>query len=100
VVDLGFESQQKEIFPFSRMSRPAVRSTQPPIQWVPVLMSMKLTTHLHLVSRLMNEAWSPYMPSWPGQEQLYFLPSPSPPKLYMHISSPPHMPHALLEETK
>jgi len=38
------------------MSRPAVRPNELPIQWVPMFMSMKLTTHLHLVSRLVNEA--------------------------------------------
>jgi len=46
--------------------------------------------------------FSLFMPSWPGQEQLYFLPLPlpSPPTVYMHFSSPPHVPHALLEESK
>jgi hypothetical protein len=40
--ELGFDSQQdqEEIFLFSIMFRPAMRSTQPPIQWVPEAVSL------------------------------------------------------------
>jgi hypothetical protein len=53
------------IFLFSTMSRPALRPTHPPIQWVLGILSLevkqpgdvKLTTHLHIVQRSKN-AWS------------------------------------------
>jgi hypothetical protein len=55
----GFKSQKGKIFFFSIASRPALRPTQPPIQWVPwellprglLCSGVKLTTHLHLVPR-------------------------------------------------
>jgi hypothetical protein len=56
---LGFDSQWGlGIFLFTTMSRTALGSTQPPIQWVPWALplgvsgqGMKLTTQLHLVPR-------------------------------------------------
>jgi hypothetical protein len=58
--DRGFESRHGlGIFLFTIACRQALGSTQPPIQWVLGVLSLgvKLTTHLHLVSRLKNE-WS------------------------------------------
>jgi hypothetical protein len=42
-----------ELFFFTTASRPALRPTQPPIEWAPGALSrgVKLTTHLHLVWR-------------------------------------------------
>jgi hypothetical protein len=62
---LGFDSQGGlGIFPSDTTSRPALRPTQPPIQWVLGSLSLgakrpsvKLTIHLHLVPRLKN-VWS------------------------------------------
>jgi hypothetical protein len=47
------------MFPLSSVSRPALRPTQPPVQWVPGVLSpgvkcgrgLTLTTHPHLVPR-------------------------------------------------
>jgi hypothetical protein len=55
----GFDSRQRqEIFLFSRASRTALGSTQPPIQWVPGALSPRVLrprreadTHLHLILR-------------------------------------------------
>jgi hypothetical protein len=59
---------------FSMLSRPALGSTQPPIQWVPGALSrgsigrgVKLTTHLQLVPRSSKcESINPlpHTPSW------------------------------------
>jgi hypothetical protein len=36
----GFDPlQRKEIFPLTSVSRPALRPTQPPVQWVPGVLS-------------------------------------------------------------
>jgi hypothetical protein len=51
--------QKQEIFPLTSVSRPALRPTQPPVQWIPEALSpglkrsrgVTLTTHPHLVSR-------------------------------------------------
>jgi hypothetical protein len=45
---------RSKIFLLSIASRPAVKPTQPPIQWVPRALSLevKLITHLHLVPKL------------------------------------------------
>jgi hypothetical protein len=56
----GIESQQRlGIFLFTTVSRPPLRPTQPPVQWVQGALSLRVmrprreaTTHLHLV------AWS------------------------------------------
>jgi hypothetical protein len=62
---LGFDSRRGlGIFLFTTASRTSLGPTQPPIQWVPGVLSLgvkrpgvKLTTHLHLVPRSKNE-WS------------------------------------------
>jgi hypothetical protein len=54
----GFDPRQR-IFPLASVSRPALGSTQPPVQWVPGVLSpgvkcgrgVMLTTHPHLVPR-------------------------------------------------
>jgi hypothetical protein len=51
------------IFLLAPVSRPALRPTQPPIQWVPGVLSpglkrgqdVTLTTHLHLVAEVKYE---------------------------------------------
>jgi hypothetical protein len=47
--------QRKKNFPLASVSRPALKSTEPPMQWVPGLKccrGMTLTTHPYLVLRL------------------------------------------------
>ena len=72
----GFKLQQKqEIFLVSKISRPALGPTHPPIQWVPGR-GLKLSTHLHLVPGLrMNGAITllPHMLSWCGQALYFFF---------------------------
>jgi hypothetical protein len=51
--------QEQKIFPLTSVSRPDLRPTQPPVQWVPGVLSpglkrdrgVTLTTHPHLVPR-------------------------------------------------
>jgi hypothetical protein len=59
-------------FPLDSVSRQALRSTQPPVQWVPGVLSpgvkrgqgVTLTTHSHLVSRLrMSRSYTSSTPS-------------------------------------
>jgi hypothetical protein len=57
----GFDPRQRQrIFPLASSSRPTLEPTQPPVQWVPGVLSpgvkrgrgVTLTTHPHLVPRL------------------------------------------------
>jgi hypothetical protein len=51
--------RSERIFPLASVSRPALRPTQPPVQWVPGVLSLGVergqdvmqTTHPHLVPR-------------------------------------------------
>ena len=73
--------KKKKIFLFSKTSRPALGSSQPPIQEVPCILplnkssqGLNFTTHLHVVPRLrMSGITSPLpcVPSWSAKEQLY-----------------------------
>jgi hypothetical protein len=67
----GFDPQQRQrIFLLLSASRPALASTQPPVQWVPVVLSpglkrgqgVMLTTHPHLVPRLSKSRSYTYSP--------------------------------------
>jgi hypothetical protein len=62
----------KEFFPLASVSRPALVPTQPPVQWVPVVLSpgvkhgrgVTLTTHPHLIPRSrMSRSYTPLPPS-------------------------------------
>lgn len=72
-----FEKQQG-IFHISRMSKLALGHTQPSIQWLPGLLSLrvKLVPHLHLGLRLGVSGATlllPYTPLWCAQGQLLYL---------------------------
>jgi hypothetical protein len=70
--DRGFKSRKGlGIFLFTTASRPALGSTQPPIQWVPGALSLgcrgpgaKLTTHLHLAPRSRMRGAIPPLPQY------------------------------------
>jgi hypothetical protein len=59
VIEVRSPAEAKGIFPLSSVSRPALRPTQPPVQWVPGVLSLgvkrcrglMVTTHPHLVLR-------------------------------------------------
>jgi hypothetical protein len=62
---MGFESRQGlRIFPFATASRPAVGPTQPPIQWVPGVLSLMVkrpgreADHSPPPSSKVKKAWS------------------------------------------
>jgi hypothetical protein len=73
MVRLRFDSWQRErIFLLASVSRPAMRPTQPPVQWVPGVLSLglkrgrgvTLTTHAHLVPRSrMGKSYTSSSPS-------------------------------------
>jgi hypothetical protein len=82
----GFDPRQgKRIFPLSSVSRPALGPTQPPVHWVPGVLSrgvkrgrgVMLTTHPHLVPRSwMSRSYvllSPQAPPWRVEGLLYLL---------------------------
>jgi hypothetical protein len=58
-IEVWFPEETKRIFPVSSVTRPTLRPTQPPVQWVPGVLSpgakrgrgVTLTTHPHLVPR-------------------------------------------------
>jgi hypothetical protein len=57
--DLGFDSRQGlGIFLFTNVSRPALRPTQPPIQWIPGALSLRSSVEV-------KNAWS-YTPCLRG----------------------------------
>jgi hypothetical protein len=80
---LGFDPRHR-IFPLACVSRPALRPTQPPIQWIPGVLSlgvnssrgMTLTTHPHLGPRSRMKSYIPLLPSTSmacsGTALLYF----------------------------
>jgi hypothetical protein len=81
----GFDPRQRQrIFLLAPASRPALRPTQPPIQWVPEVLSpgvkrgrgVTLTTHPYLVPRLrMSRSYTsspPQAPPWRVAGQFYF----------------------------
>jgi hypothetical protein len=64
-----FLTERQRIFPLASLSRPALSPTQPPIRWVPEVLSpgvkhgrgVPLTTHPHLVPRSrMSSLFTPY----------------------------------------
>jgi hypothetical protein len=58
-IEVRSPEEAKRIFPPASVSRPALEPTQPPVQWVPEVLSprvkrgrgVRLTTYPHLVSR-------------------------------------------------
>jgi hypothetical protein len=89
-LDRGFESRQRfGIFLLTTVSRPVLGSTEPPIQRVPGTFpggkatgGVKLTAHLHPVSRSRMRGTIPLLPQYAfvawcsvkAQGQLYLLP--------------------------
>jgi hypothetical protein len=82
----GFDPRQgQRIFPLASVSRPALGPTQPPVQWVPGVLSpgvkrgwcVMLTTHPHLVPRSwMSRSYissPPQAPPWCVTGLLYFF---------------------------
>jgi hypothetical protein len=80
----GFDPRQEQrIFPIASVSRPALGPTQPPVQWVPGVLSagvkrgrgVTLTTHPHLVPRSwMSRRYAsspPQAPPWRVEGLLY-----------------------------
>jgi hypothetical protein len=77
--------QMHRIFLLASASRPALGPTQPPVHWVPGVLSpgvkrsrgVTLTTHPHLVPRLsMSRSYTsspPSAPPWHVAGQLYFF---------------------------
>jgi hypothetical protein len=84
----GFDPRQRQrVFPLTPASRPALGPTQPPVQWVPGALSLRvkrgrgvmLTTHPLLVPRLRKSRSYTYCrpdaPLWSATGPLYvFLP--------------------------
>jgi hypothetical protein len=56
-IEVRSPAEAKGFFPLASVSRPALRPTQPPVQWLPEVLSsglkrgqgVTLTTHRHLV---------------------------------------------------
>jgi hypothetical protein len=69
----GFDSRQRQrIFPLTSVSKPVLRPTQPPVRWVPGVLSpglkgsqgVTLTTHPHLVPRSwLSRSYTSSLPS-------------------------------------
>jgi hypothetical protein len=70
-IEVRSRAEAKEFFPLASVSRPALGSTQPPVQWIPGVFSlglkrgrtMTLTIHPHLLPR-----------SWMSRSYTFSLP--------------------------
>ena len=74
-----FRQGKKTLLPF-RASTPAMELAQPPVQWVPGVLSLagtvKVTTQLHLMRRSRTSgATSPpsHLPRWRAKKQIHFI---------------------------
>jgi hypothetical protein len=80
VIEVRSPTEAKGSFPLASVSRPALRPTQPPVQWVPDVKcgrGVTLTTHPHLAPRsIMSRSYIPSPPSasmaCSGTALLYF----------------------------
>jgi hypothetical protein len=73
-IEVRSPAEAKRILPIASVSRPAMGPTQPPVQWVPEVLSpgvkggrrVTLTTHPHLVPRSkMSRSYTSSLPAPP-----------------------------------